>query len=254
MVTLAEDLALALDPATLMAKCGVPPDPWQVALLQADTSRILMLCCRQSGKSTVAAIMALHTALYEPPALILLLSPSERQSKELFKKVTTFYSHLDKPVAPEVENRLELELENGSRIVALPGKEGTVRSFSGVRVLIIDEAARVTDDLYKSVRPMLAVSQGRLVTLSTPFGKRGFFFREWTEGRNWHRVKITAHDCPRISPTFLEEERTSLGDWWFQQEYLCEFVETVDQVFSYDLVMGAVSAEVRPLFGGGVQQ
>jgi hypothetical protein len=49
---------------------------------------------------------------------------------------------------------------------------------------------------------------------------------------------------------FLEEERQALGDWWFRQEYFCEFVETVDQVFSYDQVMAAITEEVEPLFGG----
>jgi len=79
----------------------------------------------------------------------------------------------------------------------------------------------------------------------------GHFFEEWTNGgESWERIMITAHDCPRISPEFLEEERQALGDWWFRQEYLCEFVETVDQVFSYDLVQAAITEEVKPLFGG----
>jgi len=62
---------------------------------------------------------------------------------------------------------------------------------------------------------------------------------------------VKATECPRISPEFLAEERNSLGDWWFRQEYMCEFVETVDQVFSYEHVMAAIDPEVKPLFGGG---
>jgi hypothetical protein len=146
---------------------------------------------------------------------------------------------------------LQLELVNGSRIVALPGKEQTIRGYAGVDLLVIDEASRVMDELYYSVRPMLAVSGGRLLALSTPFGKRGFFYQEWTDGgSDWHRTKITAHEVPRITPAFLEEERRAMGDWWFQQEYLCEFVETDDQVFAHDLIMEAMSPDVQPLFGG----
>ncbi len=78
---------------------------------------------------------------------------------------------------------MTLRLENGSRIVSLPGTEGTVRGFSGVALLIVDEASRVDDALYHAVRPMLAVSHGKLVLLSTPWGKRGFFYREWAEVR-----------------------------------------------------------------------
>jgi hypothetical protein len=119
-----------------------------------------------------------------------------------------------------------------------------------VRLLVVDEASRVEDALYYSIRPMLAVSGGRLVCLTTPFGKRGFFFDEWENGgASWERVKITAYDCPRISEEFLEEERRALGDWWFSQEYLCEYRDTTDQVFSYDVVMSAINPNVKPLFG-----
>ena len=180
----------------------------------------------------------------------MLLSPSLRQSQELFRKVMTFYRTVDHSVPSEEESSLRLELANGSRIVSLPGKEGTVRGFSGVGLIVVDEAARVPDDLYYAVRPMLAVSGGRLVALSTPWGKRGWFFKEWSEGQGWDRFRITADQCPRISRVFLEEERRSLGDWWFKQEYLCEFVDTVDQVFTYDQVVSAVTTGVKPLFGG----
>jgi hypothetical protein len=142
-------------------------------------------------------------------------------------------------------------MKNKSRIISLPGSEGTIRGFSGASLIIEDEAARVPDELYFAVRPMLAVSGGRLILMSTPFGKRGHFFKEWTEGGNkWERIMITAHDCPRITPEFLEEERQALGEWWFKQEYLCEFVETEDSVFTYDQVMTAITEEVKPLFGG----
>jgi hypothetical protein len=80
-----------------------------------------------------------------------------------------------------------MDLPNGSRIEALPGTERTVRGFSGASLLIVDEAARVDDGLVYSVRPMLAVSGGSLMMLSTPFGRRGVFYREWTEGEGWER-------------------------------------------------------------------
>ena len=117
-------------------------------------------------------------------------------------------------------------------------------------LLLEDEASRVLDDLYNSVRPMLAVSNGRHILMSTPFGKRGHFFEEWKDGGNeWERVMIPATECSRILPKFLEDEQRSLGGWWYRQEYQCEFIDPVDQVFPYDLVMGAISVEVKPLFG-----
>lgn len=181
----------------------------------------------------------------------MLLSPSLRQSSELFKKCLAAYRNLGRPVPAEAETALTLTLENGSRIVSLPGSEGTVRGFSGVSLLCVDEASRVLDSLYFAVRPMLAVSGGRLVAMSTPFGKRGFFHAEWTGGQSWERYEVPATQCPRISPAFLAEERRSLGDWWYRQEYGCAFSETTDQVFSYDLVTAALSTDVLPLFVGG---
>jgi hypothetical protein len=248
-VEIARHLAPALDPALLMESAGIVPDQWQRDLLRSAAKQMLLLAARQAGKSTVTAAIAMHEALFNSPALVLLLSPSLRQSAELLRKVVGFYRALGDGVAlVKDESALRLELQNGSRIVSLPGDETTIRGYSGVRLLVVDEAARVPDDLYFSIRPMLAVSNGRLICLSTPFGKRGFFYAAWTQGPGWERVKITAHDCPRITPAFLEEERAAIGDWWFKQEYLCQFVETTDQVFGHDLVTQALTADVRPLF------
>jgi len=88
--------------------------------------------------------------------------------------------------------------------------------------------------------------------MSTPFGKRGHFYKEWSEGQGWERIQINAINCPRISPEFLEEEKRSLGEWWFKQEYMCEFVETIDQVFSYQYIEKSLSDDVKPLFEGQV--
>jgi len=249
---LALDLAAAVDPVAFTEQAAFQPDPWQAALLRSSAPRTLLLAARQTGKSTVTSALALHEALYRPPALVLLLSPSLRQSGELFRKVIGLYRSIGAPVPAEAESALRLELANGSRIVSLPGHEATVRGFSGVRLLVVDEAARVPDELYYAVRPMLAVSKGRMICLTTPFGKRGFFYEAWTNGGTaWDRVKITAPECPRISPEFLAEERAGMGDWWFKQEYLCEFVETDDQVFAHDLIDAALTADVSPLFGEG---
>jgi hypothetical protein len=237
--------------AVLMAnRAGIVPDAWQSDLLRSDAQQMILLCSRQSGKSTITSILALHQAIYTADSLILLLSPSLRQSQELFRKLQNFYTELDSDYLPQAteESALRMELSNGSRIIALPGKESTIRGFSGVSLLIIDEASRVEDALYQSVRPMLAVSAGRIVLLSTPFGKRGFFYSEWTDGQGWQKVKITADQCPRINAEWLEREREMIGDWWYLQEYFCEFVETNDQVFSYDDIQSALDPDITPLF------
>ncbi len=237
------------DVVLMASRAGLVPDAWQSDLLRSDARQLILLCSRQSGKSTITSILALHQAIYKPDSLILLLSPSLRQSQELFRKLQDFYNALESADLPQTteESALRMELSNGSRIVALPGKEATIRGFSGVSLLIIDEASRVEDALYQSVRPMLAVSGGRIILLSTPFGKRGFFHSEWTDGQDWQKVKITADQCPRIDKDWLERERKMIGDWWFSQEYDCEFVETNDSFFNYADIHSAISGEVKPL-------
>src|SRR5215211_3942543 len=245
MVSLVEDLKLGLDRVAFARALELDPDAWQRDLLRSTSDRVVLNCSRQSGKSTMTAVIALHRALYHPGSLILCLAPALRQSQELFGKVLGFYRDLGRPVSPQGERKLSLELENGSRIVTLPGSEKTIRGFSGTSLLLLDEAARIEDELYFAVRPMLAVSGGALMMLSTPYGKRGVFYEEWTSGAGWERYEVTATQCTRIPPAFLEEERRAMPEWWFAQEYLCEFQETDDQVFTHAMIEAARADEVK---------
>jgi len=252
MDSLSDDLKIALDPVLFARLLGFNPDPWQEKVLSSSSKRLMLNCSRQSGKSTTASILALHRAIFYPDNLVLLVSPSLRQSSELFRKVGEQLKKLQcKPKLLE-DNKLSCTLENKSRIVSLPSSEGTIRGYSGASLIIEDEASRVDDELYRAIRPMLAVSNGRLILMSTPFGKRGHFYKEWSEGEGWQKIQIKADECPRISPEFLEEEKRSLGEWWFKQEYMCEFVETIDQVFSYEYINNSLTDDVRPLFEGQV--
>ncbi|MDP9486402.1 MAG: terminase family protein [Actinomycetota bacterium] len=252
MVSLAADLRLALDRPAFARRVGVDPDPWQERLLRSASSRVLLNCSRQSGKSTISGVLALHRALYRPGSLVLCLAPSERQSKELFGKIAGFYRAIHDAPPPESDRKLGMALPNGSRIEALPGSEKTIRGFSGAALLLVDEASRVDDGLYHAVRPMLAVSGGALVMLSSPYGKRGAFYEAWANGgSSWERYEVPAEECPRITPEFLEEEREALPSWVYRQEYECSFEETEDQVFTTEMVERAVTPEVTPLFGSG---
>ncbi|MEM9553706.1 MAG: terminase family protein [Acidobacteriota bacterium] len=227
-------------------RSGLEPDTWQTQFLRSAASRVLLNCSRQAGKSTMAAIATVHTALYQPSALILMLSPSLRQSQELFKKALACFRGLDAGVSSTTESALRLELENGSRIVSLPGREETIRGFSGVRLLVVDEAARVASDLYLSVRPMLAVSGGRLLALSTPFGTRGWWYEAWRSDEPWERYEVAASDCPRIPADFLDEEKRVMGKWWFAQEYECRFLDADTQPFGREDIDRAFDEAVEP--------
>jgi hypothetical protein len=240
---------LAADPAAILTRAGMTADPWQQTCLRCSHDRILLLCSRQVGKSTTAAALALKAALLTAGALVLLLSPTERQSKELLRKVAALYRALGRPIplARSKDSTLQIELANGSRIIALPGNEATTRGYSGAQLVVLDEAARVPDDLYFAVRPMLATSGGQLVCLSSAYAKQGFFYIEWTGSNRWHRVKVRADECPRISAEFLAEERRALGDRWYAMEYEGEFGDAIDAVFSHRDIMQACLDAPPPL-------
>ena len=243
------DLLRALDPVEFSRYIGIEPDEWQAEVLRYGGKRLLLNCSRQSGKSTTTATKALHTGIYKPKSLILLVSPSLRQSQELFRKVKEGYENMaDRPALLE-DNRLSMVLTNGSRIVSLPSDQSTVRGFSGVTMILEDEASQVKDEFYYAVLPMLIINDGVFIAMTTPYGKRGHFFNEWQDGGDdWRRIEIPATKCPRISSEDLERQRRSLGSMFFRQEFNCEFVETTDQVFSYDMVQEAFDDKVKPLF------
>ena len=244
---LARDFARALDTALIMQDCGLAADPWQQGALRSEAKKALWLVSRQGGKSTTAAARALGKALYEPPAL-LLLSPSLRQSQELFRKVNELRRDLEGAPKPSAESALRCEFSNGSRIVSLPGTESTIRGFSGVDLLLLDEAARIDDELIAAVRPMLATKNGAMVALTTPAGKRGWFYDVWSEPGDWEKVEVSAPECPRISPEWLEAERHEMAAWQFEQEYFVKFHDPDEAVFGLGLIRGAVSPEVSAIW------
>jgi hypothetical protein len=240
-----------IDPARILTEAGMTPDPWQADLLRSFDPRVLMLAGRQCGKSLAAAALGLRTALLEPDSLVLILSPTLRQSGELFRaKLVRLWRALGSPLAARPPTQLTLELRNGARVVALPESEGGVRCFSGVNLLILDEAARIADELYLAVRPFLAVSGGALVALSTPFGQRGWFHGAWHSPEPWRRVKVRASDCPRIPAAFLAEERKALGRRWYGAEYELEWLGLAGAVFDPEDVDAAVRPDVEAVVLG----
>ncbi len=246
-------ISCALNPSLFFKAQGIIADPWQQDFLLAAPQFSLLNCSRQVGKSTTVGALALHTALFKPNSLILLLSPSQRQSGEIFRKVLDAYAFFNQFISAKHQTRSQLELENGSRIISLPGKEQFIRSFGGVSLLVLDEAARIPDELYRAVRPMLAVSGGRLAALSTPFGKRGWFYHAWHSDEPWHRIAIPWNLCPRIQPAFIQQEINAMGHDWVEQEYQCIFSHKQGRVYSeFDLCLCAELPHYKGRFVGGI--
>ncbi len=240
----------AEDDSDFETRIGFPADPIQRDVLWSGGQRLILNCTRQWGKSTVTAAKAVHRAYFSAGSLTLVISPSERQSGEFVRKAEDFVRALGIRPRGDGLNDISILLPNGSRIVGLPGEEKTVRGFSAVSLMLIDEASRVSDEQYHAVTPMLAVSDGDLWVMSTPLGKRGFFYDIWAKGgAEWKKVQVQATDCPRISEKFLRRAREAMGESIFGQEYMCEFVDVESALFDRDVLMEAVRRDVKPLWG-----
>lgn len=225
------------------------PDDKQRQVLESSAQRGILNCTRQWGKSTTCAVKSVHFAYFNPGSLVLVASPSLRQSGEFIQKARKAVAKLGIRPKGDGENRCSIRLPNGSRIVGLPENEATIRGFSNVGLLIIDEASRVSDDLYYAVRPMLAVGGGSLWLMSTPNGRSGFFFREWfDQEKSWVRIEAAAEDCPRIPADFLREEKNTLTDETYRQEYSCQFVCADGSLFDEDRLRSFLTADIAPLW------
>ena len=167
---MAGDIRRCLDPVELARDAGIAPDNWQSRLLRERPRRCLMLCARQTGKTEVAIHLGLWTALFEPPALVLIVSPSQRQSQEVFRRLMIAHGKLKGVPELVQESALRAQFGNGSRVLALPGSEKTTRGYAGANIVVLDEAARVPDELVTALRPTMAVVDGSLIALSTPAG------------------------------------------------------------------------------------
>jgi hypothetical protein len=227
---------------------GISLDPWQQRALTSGSKRMLFLASRQSGKSTVCQLKALHDAIFKPGSLTVILAPCLRQSSEAFRQVSKMLRQLDEMPELIEDNTLGLTMANGSRIAALPATENTIRGFAHVTTLVLDEASRIDDSLFGAVMPFVAISGGAVIAASTPAGRRGFFHALWEGDEPWQRESIRGDEVPRLSAEFLAEQRRLFGERFYRQEFLCSFEDTEDQLFRSDDIAAMFDPTVRPLF------
>ena len=246
----------------LVSWLGGVPDAVQSKILRSRSRQIICNCHRQWGKSSIIAIKALHKGLYHSNSLILVASPTENQSKEMFLKIINA-SIMIEGLEKTEDSKSRMTLSNGSRIVTLPGTEKSVRGYTSPDLIIIDEASRALEELYVAIRPMMLMSHGQLILISTPHGKQGFFHDVWSHHGEtdpngngmmkmqdgWERYRVRATKNKRVTKEWLQNERDQMTERAFEQEYLCGFVETEEQVFPYELIQSMFDGKVQPLFG-----
>jgi hypothetical protein len=246
----------ANDPVALFQADGLTAYDWQREALTTDARRVILNITRQGGKSETGGAKGLHEALYTPNSEILFISPAGRQSANIYLRALSLFRAISAPMSTSKLSADEVRFSNGSRMVALPGNPDTIRGYSP-NLVIIDEASRVSDELYHSIRPMLAATNGTLWSLSTPAGRRGWFFREFTNGPvrskanpgGWLKFEVPADQVPHINRDDVEADRQSLGDLIVAQEYECQFIEGIGSFFRPEDIRRAFSGyDIPALF------
>jgi hypothetical protein len=223
------------------------PDIRQTEILTAQPGRTLILGARQAGKSTATALKVLWEAIQNPGRQILLAAPSARQSGQIGQKA---HAAAHKLYGKKVKSIPEgFVLPNGAQILSLPDSEETVRGFSNPLLIVVDEAAFVTDDIYRALLPTQATGIANVILLSTANGQSGFFYEQWVEEpANWTRIQINIEDCPRFNDKFLAQARLLLGEDDFNQEFHNRFLHAPGAIFTREMISKAFKDHIKPLF------
>ncbi|MFL6817633.1 MAG: terminase large subunit domain-containing protein [Bradyrhizobium sp.] len=216
------DLAYQIDPVLWVREAiQVEPAQWQAEFLQAPRgASIVVLTARQVGKTTSASWGIAHHMLFTPGGLSVIACPTQRQSAEAVRRVREIHVKLGAEL--KSDNVYGLELKNGSRVLALPGSDDSIRGLTVDGWIVADEAARLSPDLISALRPMRARRpQARFAMLSTAWSRTDPFWTAWdSDDPSWIRLRATAELPGLIDPKYLEQERRALGEHLFKREYL----------------------------------
>lgn len=247
------DLARQVDPVEMFRTAvGFEPDDWQRALLQwpngtdhpLDDPMLITLCSRGLGKTQVLALKALHHIETVDKATCVILAPSLRQSVELYRYMRLARDKLPL-ISPSIkETETELHFANGARIIVLPGSNpDAVRGFRS-SLTLLEESARITDELFQAVVPM-GLANAKIICATTPAGERGFTYDLFTEG-NTSRIVARSSEIPRMKK-IRERDRKIMTASAFAQEHDLKWSASGSNFFDSDMIAAAFSAEVEPL-------
>jgi len=233
-------MSIELSPISLCSIIFDKPFPYQADFLMSQSKRIAFRSGRQVGKTTICAVKAIHHAVIKEKRVVVILSPTQRQSSLMFRKVRAYCQHnILKPLIVQ-ESQTMIMFNNGSEIHSLPGNNpDTIRGFSPT-LLIIDEAAFVKDEVFVAAEPSLAATGGSMILTSTPFGKRGRFYNAFNPNSLYEKYHIPSKRCPLITEEFLNSEKAVKTELEFEQEYGGEFMEEMDTYFPRTLVMSVI--------------
>jgi hypothetical protein len=215
-------LTVSLDPLQRFRSALGEPRSFQAELLTSTSSRVIAMASRQLGKSTVVVI-----------------TPTEKQAKEFLLRVKEFRDA--DPFAPTGIAFLKTEVtatNHKGRILAMPATE-SARGFTA-DVLVLDEAAQISDDEIAAVLPMRKKLTGRLVVISTPLWREGYFYERWTQPNDYHKILGHYREVPELADV-IERERQDMSAQRFAREYDCQFSGSGEPLVSFATLQKAMN-------------
>ena len=221
--------------------------PWQQDVLNtlrlnggeraADDTRdrfSVVAAGRRTGKSHLAAVSLLLSALDDRPGKTVYVAPTAPMARDILWP--TLFDMGGDLITNSNVNNLDLTLVNGSKI-GLRGSDrpDTLRGLS-IKHLVLDEAAFVKEGLYETVlRPALSDRMGSALFIGTPAGRNWFYdlFMGAVDGglhdhRAWH---FTSYDNPTIPKSEIDHAKATLPGHAFHQEYMASFDATESEFF-----------------------
>ena len=237
----------------MTSKLDLKLDKWQKEVLN-QKGNICLRSGRQVGKSTVISIKAAEYAVYNKKKVVLVVAAVERQAYHLFEMTLNYLSDNYKSQIKMGKNRptkSKIQLKNGTVIYCLPtGVSGLgIRGYT-VDLLIADEAAFIPEEVWTAVTPMLAVTKGDIILLSTPHGKEGFYYNCF-QNEDYSSFHVSSEECERVDKKFLKREKERMTKVQYAQEYLGEFVDELMQFFSTDLIRNSMTLHSKLITSKG---
>lgn len=237
-----DSLAERLDPVLMFERfVGGTADNWQRQVLNSTASTLAIRVCRQAGKSSCLATLAIVEMRHG--GTVLVICPAERQAKEIARKVREYLPRTDLIV--ERSTQTEIECANGSRLICVPSTGATIRGYT-VTLLLVDEAAFCDDESLVAVLPMVT-DDGRTIFASTPAGRQGMFAMMFIEPKpEVERIIVRGTDVPRLASR-VERLRLALPPTKFRQEVEVEMLGGGESFFDIAAIEKAVVRDVEVL-------
>ena len=207
----------------------------------SDQRFVICKMARQSGKSTTIIAYLLHFVLFNESTNVAVLANKKALAVELLGRLQLAYENLPKWLQQGVVtwNKGNLEIENGSKIIAAATSGSAIRGGS-YNIIFLDEFAHVpsniSEQFFNSVYPTISSGETtKVLIVSTPNGMN-MFYKMWVdaeEKRNsYSPIEVHWSQVPGRDEKWKQETIKNTSELQFQQEFECDFIGSANTLIN----------------------